>query len=184
MAKWLERLEDVGRKAVQDSKPARSKPEIQRVVVTTRYSDRDSGDPGAARSGFYYVEYGVLHMVDEAGNPLKNKEGREITVALEVESDARAVAASLLSNIFATGACRPRTSINCHTEDPSPCAISRNTPRQPHPCLPRALSSGWSQALLDKEFDAALRWACSTVLGSKPMWANRLAMARQSRRRR
>jgi hypothetical protein len=25
------------------------------------------------------------------------------------------------------------------------------------------MSSGWSQALLDKELDAALRWACSTV---------------------
>ena len=29
------------------------------------------------------------------------------------------------------------------------------------------MSSGWSQALLDKEMDAALRWACSTVLAAE-----------------
>ena len=29
------------------------------------------------------------------------------------------------------------------------------------------MSSGWSQALLDKELDAALGWACSTVLAAE-----------------
>jgi hypothetical protein len=29
------------------------------------------------------------------------------------------------------------------------------------------MSSGWSQALLGKELDAALRWACSTVLAAE-----------------
>jgi hypothetical protein len=29
------------------------------------------------------------------------------------------------------------------------------------------MRSGWSEALLDKELDAALRWACSTVLAAE-----------------
>jgi hypothetical protein len=67
MAKWLDRLEDVGRKVVADAKPPRPKPELQRVVVTTRHADPESGDPGAGRYGWFYVEDGILYMVSDLG---------------------------------------------------------------------------------------------------------------------
>jgi hypothetical protein len=98
MAKWLDKLEDAGRKAVADARPPRPKPEIQRVAVTMRYADPETGDPGAARYGWFYVEDGMLHMVDEAGNPLGGENDREIMVALEAGSDARAIAAALTKN--------------------------------------------------------------------------------------
>jgi hypothetical protein len=95
MAKWLDRLEDAGRKAVEQAKPPRPAPELQRVVVTTRYADPETGDPGAARYEWFYVENGILHMTDQAGNALRGEDDRPVTVALEHDSDARAIAASL-----------------------------------------------------------------------------------------
>jgi hypothetical protein len=103
MAKWLDRLEDAGRKAVADSKPPRKIPELQRVVVTIRYADPESGDPGAARYGWFYVEDGTLHMTDEAGNALKGEDDRTVTVALGEGTDPRAVAASLTKTRSSAG---------------------------------------------------------------------------------
>jgi hypothetical protein len=98
MAKWLDRLEDAGRKAVEQAKPPRPAPELQRVVVTTRYADLETDDPGAARYGWFYVEDGVLHMTDAAGNALRSEDDRPVTVALEAGVDPRGVAASLTKN--------------------------------------------------------------------------------------
>jgi hypothetical protein len=95
MAKWLDKLEDAGRKAVADAKPPRPAPKLECVVVTTRYADPETGDPGAARYGFYYVEDGILHMTDAAGNALRGEDDRPVTVTFEDGSDARAIAASL-----------------------------------------------------------------------------------------
>jgi hypothetical protein len=96
MAKWLDRLEDAGRKAVEQAKPPRPAPKLERVVVTTRYADPETGDPGAARYGWFYVDDGILHMVDQAGNPLRGEDDRPVTVVLDDSSaDPRAIAASL-----------------------------------------------------------------------------------------
>jgi hypothetical protein len=103
MTKWLDQLEDAGRRAVADAKPTRTRPEIQRVCVTTRCADPDSGDPGAARYGWFYVEDGTLHMVDEAGNALKGEDDLPVTVALEDGSDPRAIAASLTKSRSRSG---------------------------------------------------------------------------------
>jgi hypothetical protein len=93
--KWLDRLEEAGRKAVEDARPPRGKPSVERVCVTTRPSDPEAGDPGAARYGWYYVEGDRLTMCDEAGTPLKSESGRPVTVVLEDGADPRAIAASL-----------------------------------------------------------------------------------------
>jgi hypothetical protein len=89
MAKWLDRLEDAGRKAVEQAKPPRPAPKLERVVTTTRYADPENGDPGAARYGWFYVEDGHLQMTDELGNP------KGAPVALDQGADPRSVAAAL-----------------------------------------------------------------------------------------
>jgi hypothetical protein len=43
------------------------------------------------------------------------------------------------------------------------------------------MSSGWSQALLDKELDAALRWACSAVLAAEQQAEIKLRAADRAR---
>jgi hypothetical protein len=70
-------------------------PKLERVVVTTRYADPESGDPGAARYGWSYVEDGVLHITDAAGNALRGDDDRPVTVTLDDASNARLIAASL-----------------------------------------------------------------------------------------
>jgi hypothetical protein len=88
MAKWLDKLEDVGRKVVADAKPPRPAPKLERVCVTMRYADEETGDPGEARHGWFFVEDATLHLCDENGTVLK-------TVALGEGANPRSVAASL-----------------------------------------------------------------------------------------
>jgi hypothetical protein len=95
MPKWLDRLEDAGRKAVADSKLPRPAPKVERVIVTTRTSDPDSGDPGSANIGYYIVEDGLLTLTDQSGTPLKTEGDKPITAIIEPGVDPRAVAASL-----------------------------------------------------------------------------------------
>src|SRR5262245_23628144 len=98
MVKWLDKLEDAGSKAVEQAKPPRPAPKLERVCVTLRYSDVETCDPGSARYGWFYVEDGVLHMTDEAANAMKGADDRPVTVVLEQGSNARAIAASLTKN--------------------------------------------------------------------------------------
>jgi hypothetical protein len=93
--KWLEKLEDVGRQVVEDARPPRPAPKVERVCVTTRHADPDSGDPGAARYGWFFVDGDLLTICDEAGNALQSEDGRPVTVTLDEGVDARSVAASL-----------------------------------------------------------------------------------------
>ena len=48
-------------------------PEIKHVWIQT-LAPRGN-DPGAAEIGLYFVENGVLHMCDEAGNPTGKNNG-------------------------------------------------------------------------------------------------------------
>ena len=91
---WIDKLESHGRKAAKEKRPAKPKPVVCQVIVTTRPSDPDSGDPGSARIGYYTVEGELLTLTDERGT-LKNDQDQMITAVLESLSDAHAVAAVL-----------------------------------------------------------------------------------------
>jgi hypothetical protein len=99
MAGWIDKLETHGRQAAKKKKkqPAKPKPKVERVIVTIRPSDPETGDPGSARFGYYTLsEDGLLlTMTDENGAALKGDQDQLITVTLEHTSDARAIAASL-----------------------------------------------------------------------------------------
>jgi len=96
MARWLDKLEDAGRKAVEDARPPRPAPEIHRIIVGTRQSDPESGDPGAAKVGHYVVEDDLLTLTDENGTPLQTDSGRPITAKVKDGVDPRAIASSLV----------------------------------------------------------------------------------------
>jgi hypothetical protein len=96
MAKWLDRLEDAGRKAVEQAKPPRPAPEIHRIIVSTRPSDPESGDPGSAKIAYWTLEGDLVTLVDENGTPLRSEGDRLITAIVEPGADARAVASSLV----------------------------------------------------------------------------------------
>jgi hypothetical protein len=95
MAGWIDKLETHGRQAAKKKQPAKPKPTVERVIVTIRPSDPETGDPGSARFGFYTVVGELLTMCDENGTPIKNDQDQMITATLERPSDAHGVAASL-----------------------------------------------------------------------------------------
>ena len=92
---WIDKLESHGRKAAKEKRPAKPKPVVCQVIVTTRPSDPDSGDPGSARIGYYVVEGDLLTLCDENGTPIKTDRDEMITAVLEHPSDAHAVASVL-----------------------------------------------------------------------------------------
>jgi hypothetical protein len=95
MAKWLQNLEDAGRRAVADSKPPKPPAKIEEVVVTIRPASEDGSDPGSARVGKFFVQDGELHVLDELGSPLKDAHDRPVVVQLQEGDSPRAIAASL-----------------------------------------------------------------------------------------
>jgi hypothetical protein len=98
MSSWIDRLESHGRKAAKKKQPAKPKPKVERVIVTIRPSDPETGDPGSARIGYYTVDGDLLTLCDENGTPIKNDQDQMITATLEHPSDAHGVAASLTRN--------------------------------------------------------------------------------------
>ena len=96
MAGWIDKLETHGRQAAKKKQPAKPKPKVERVIVTIRPSDPETGDPGSARIGYYFVEGELLTMCDENGTAIKTDQDRMITATLEHPSDAHGVAASLV----------------------------------------------------------------------------------------
>ena len=92
---WIEKLESHAAKSAKKKKPVKPKPKVERVIVTIRPSDPDSGDPGSARIGYYVVEGDLLTLCDENGTPIKNDQDQMITAVLEHPSDAHGVAAVL-----------------------------------------------------------------------------------------
>src|SRR6516165_1890039 len=96
MASWIDDLAGHAAKSAKKKHPAKPKPKIERVNVTIRPSDPETGDPGSARFGYYFVEGDLLTMCDENGSPLKTDQDKLITVVLEHAGDARGVAASLV----------------------------------------------------------------------------------------
>ena len=89
------RLAGHAAKSAKAKKPAKPKPKVERVNVTIRPSDPETGDPGSARFGYYFVEGDLLTMCDENGSPLKTDQDKLITTVLASPSDAHGVAASL-----------------------------------------------------------------------------------------
>jgi hypothetical protein len=96
MASWIDDLAGHAAKSAKKKQPAKPRPKIERVIVTIRPSDPDSGDPGSARFGYYFVEGDLLTMCDENGSPLKTDQDALITVVLENAGDAHGIAASLV----------------------------------------------------------------------------------------
>jgi len=92
---WIDKLESHAAKSAKEKKPAKPKPKVERVIVTIRPSDPDSGDPGSARIGYYVVEGDLLTLCDENGTPIKTDRDEMITAVLEHPSDAHAVASVL-----------------------------------------------------------------------------------------
>jgi hypothetical protein len=78
--------------------PEQERTRRQRVIVTIRPGDPETGDPGSARFGYYTVDGELLTMTDENGTPIKNDQDQMITVVLEHAGDAHGVAASLTRN--------------------------------------------------------------------------------------
>jgi hypothetical protein len=95
MGSWIDKLETHGRKAAVEKKPAKPKPKVERVIVTIRPGDPETGDPGSARFGYYFVEGDLLTMCSEDGAPIKTDRDEMITAVLEHPSDAHGVAAVL-----------------------------------------------------------------------------------------
>jgi hypothetical protein len=95
---WIDKLESHGRQAAKKKRPAKPKPKVERVIVTIRPSDPETGDPGSARFGYYFVAGEFLTLCDENGTPIKNDQDQMITAVLESPSDAHGVAASLTRN--------------------------------------------------------------------------------------
>jgi hypothetical protein len=93
---WIDKLESHAAKSAKEKKPAKPKPKVERVIVTIRPSDPETGDPGSARFGYYFVEGDLLTMCDENGSPIKTDQDKLITVVLENAGDAHGVAASLV----------------------------------------------------------------------------------------
>jgi hypothetical protein len=92
---WIDKLETHGRQAAKAKKPAKPKPKVERVIVTIRPSDPETGDPGSARIGYYTVEGELLTLTDENGTAIKNDRGDPVTATLESPGDARAIASVL-----------------------------------------------------------------------------------------
>ena len=78
--------------------PEQERTRRQRVILTIRPADPETGDPGSARFGYYTVDGELLTMTDENGTPIKNDQDQMITAVLESPSDAHGVAASLTRN--------------------------------------------------------------------------------------
>ena len=95
---WIDKLESHGRKAAKEKQPAKPKPKVERVIVTIRTSDPETGDPGSARIGYYTVEGQLLTLTDERGTPIKNDQDQMITAVLESPTTAHAVASVLTRN--------------------------------------------------------------------------------------
>ena len=98
MVGWIDKLESHGRQAAKKKQPPKPKPKVERVIVTIRPSDPETGDPGSARFGYYTVEGDLLTLTDENGTPIKTDQDKMITAELESPSDAHGVAASLTRN--------------------------------------------------------------------------------------
>jgi hypothetical protein len=95
MASWIDDLAGHAAKSAKKKQPTKPKPKVERVNVTIRPSDPETGDPGAARFGYYVVEGELLTMTDENGSPLKDSQDRPITCVLEHATDAPGIAGSL-----------------------------------------------------------------------------------------
>jgi hypothetical protein len=96
MASWIDELAGHAAKSAKKKQPAKPKSKVERVIVTIRPSDPETGDPGAARFGYYTVAGDLLTMTGENGTPIKNSQDQMITAVLASPSDARGVAASLV----------------------------------------------------------------------------------------
>jgi hypothetical protein len=97
MASWIDDLAGHAAKSAKKKQPAKPKPKVERVIVTIRPGDPETGDPGSARFGYYTLsEDGLLlTMTDENGAAIKGDRDQLITATLENASDAHGVAASL-----------------------------------------------------------------------------------------
>jgi hypothetical protein len=95
---WINDLSDHAARSAKKKQPAKPRPKVERVIVTIRPSDPETGDPGSARFGYYTVEGDLLTMTDENGTPIKNGRDEMITAVLEDGSDARAIASVLTRN--------------------------------------------------------------------------------------
>jgi hypothetical protein len=92
---WINDLSDHAARSAKKKQPAKPRPKVERVIVTIRPGDPETGDPGAARFGYYIVEGDLLTMTDENGTPLRTAHDALITAVLETPSAAHGVAASL-----------------------------------------------------------------------------------------
>ena len=98
MSSWIDDLAGHASRSAKKKQPAKPKPKVERVIVTIRPSDPETGDPGSARFGWYFVEGEFLTMCSEDGAPIKTERGDLVTAVLEHPSDAHGVAASLTRN--------------------------------------------------------------------------------------
>jgi hypothetical protein len=94
MAKWIDALAESGRKHAKEKLPKKPPPKVERIIITTRPSKPETGDPGSAKIGHFFVEGDTLTLCDEAGTPLRDRE-EPITAVLEPGTEPRAIAAVL-----------------------------------------------------------------------------------------
>jgi hypothetical protein len=95
MASWIDDLAGHAAKSAKKKQSAKPRPKPKMVICTIRPSDPETGDPGAARFGYYIVEGDLLTMTDENGTPIRTAHDALITAVLASPSDAHGVAASL-----------------------------------------------------------------------------------------
>lgn len=74
---------------------------VHQVIITVRNPRPEQNDPGQVAEGYFVLRPGELVMTNPAGQPIRDKGGREWTVAIEPEQAGteRQIAARLTREI-------------------------------------------------------------------------------------
>jgi hypothetical protein len=93
---WLDQLAAAGEKARAEKLPKKPRPQVHPVVITTRPSNPDLGDPGSARSGHWFLEDSKVYLSDANGTPLTDANGVPLSIELQDGVNPASLACVLL----------------------------------------------------------------------------------------
>jgi hypothetical protein len=93
---WIDRLSEAGQKAKAEKTPAKPRPKVSQIQITTRPSNPESGDPGACRIGHWYLADSHVYLSDADGNPLTDANGVPLSIELQDGANPASLACVLL----------------------------------------------------------------------------------------
>jgi hypothetical protein len=93
---WLDALAESGKKHQKEKLPPKQKPQVHQVIVTTRHPNPDVGDPGAIRTGHWFLENSHVYLSSADGTPLTDSSGVPLSIELQDGVNPASLACVLL----------------------------------------------------------------------------------------